>query len=147
MKQLFFIAALMLMCTNAVQSQKIMNKQDSSYYVRITDPANDGFRVGRTYKVTGIAKLPPGYSVFLLAHKEDFPGWWPQSVGKLDPVNGEWKATVYIGEAWDIGDDFEIVAIMVDETTLAKLQIKVNTAISLPDSKYSALRVVNKISH
>lgn len=146
MKKIILTLTMMLMGIFVLYSQNTNPSDgDSSYYIRIKEPVADGFSVGRQCKVVGEAHIPSGYHVWILCHRIDFPRWWAQGSPKL--IQNGWKTTVNIGEKVDIGEDFEIIAILVDGATDAQLRSSYGQGIDLPDTDYSALRIVHKISH
>lgn len=91
--------------------------------VVITDPARDGIEVRKGLTVRGTASIPSRYHLWILARRSDFEGvWWPQGEARIDPITKEWKASTTFGEAQDVGSDFEIAAIVVDEQGHIKLR-------------------------
>ena len=111
--------------------------QTQSPIVRISVPEHDGENVGRKIEVSGSASLPPGTHLWVLVHvTPGFKGfWWPQNEGEVDPKTGTWKVDVTLGEkSEDIGHDFEIVVITVDEGSNAVLHDK--RAIAVVTDKY-----------
>ena len=48
--------------------------------------------------------------------------WWPQGECEVDPVSHEWEVTVHFGQPQDIGYEFEIAAIIVNEAEHTKLK-------------------------
>jgi hypothetical protein len=150
MNKLLFVIILVLVLPGiTAYSQKKSSGSDPDYFVRITEPVNEDVKVGREYLVKGTARIPEGFYLYALCHRADLPLWWCQGQSKLNPATGEWTATVFIGEAKDIGWDFEIKVILIDRTTLAQLNTEMmsNRGVIIPDSKYSALRKVQKITH
>ena len=135
---------------SALYSQISSSLPDTSYYVNITDPSIDGYRVGREYDVKGTAHIQAGQYLWVLCHRRGLPLWWPQSDASIDPVTNQWIVTVAFGEAEDIGRDFEIMTIIVNRQGGSFLGANIGKAVSrtlLPDYHYSALRIVNKVSH
>jgi len=143
MKRIILTLTMALVATGALYSQNTGPSQSDVYYVKITDPVNDGFKAGPQCKISGEANIPSGYHLWVLCHRADFPKWWAQSYPKIN--QGAWHATVTVGENQDIGEDFEIIAIVVDNATDAQLKASYGQGIDLPDTNYSALRVVHKI--
>jgi hypothetical protein len=147
MKKLHLMILLVFFSSSVIYSQSKTSSPETGISVKITDPTSDGFKVGRSLKVKGEAKIPPGYYLWVLCHRSDLPRWWPQNEARIDPQTGNWTVTINVGEVPDIGEDFEIIAIAVDKKASAQLRAAIGTAIDLPDSQHSALRSVNKISH
>jgi len=82
--------------------------------IRITAP-KDGSTVSRETIVTGTASIPKGHHLWILARRNDFePLWWPQREAKIDDKTGEWRATVAFGGPQDIGWEFNIGVITVN---------------------------------
>ncbi len=125
--------------------------------VVITDPTRDGVEVRKGMTVKGTAVIPSRYHLWVLARRSDFEGvWWPQGEAKVDPISKEWKASVIFGEGQDIGSDFEIAAIVVDEQGHIKLRdyrtqaMKDNVwnPIEVPLSVVTPqIRAVKKVAH
>jgi hypothetical protein len=125
--------------------------------VIITEPARDGIEVRKGMTVQGTASIPSKYHLWILARRSDFEGvWWPQGEAKIDPISKEWKASVTFGEAQDVGSDFEIAAIVVDEQGHLKMRDYRTQAmkdgrwnpIEVPPSVVPPqLRTVKKIAH
>lgn len=115
-----FFAVLMLgLCPSAGTAQP-----SSERTVTITTPARDGLQVGLDMKVSGQASnLPNGEYVWVLAHRADFGKmWWPQRQTVPDSKTGQWIAQVVFGGPQDVGYEFEIAVITVNETEHLKLQ-------------------------
>jgi len=81
-----------------------------------------GAEVGATLKVEGKSKSFTGNYLWLFAHREGLSVWWPQGGSVKLKENGEWAQGVFIGGPQDIGFDFEIKAIWVDEKTDRRLK-------------------------
>ena len=90
--------------------------------VKIFDPSIDGIEVGIDYTVRGKAVIPDKNYLWILVHRVDFIDmWYPQNAVYIDPATKEWKVTCYFGNGNDIGWDFEIAAILVDDLTHRQL--------------------------
>jgi hypothetical protein len=76
----------------------------------------EGEQVNASATVTGSATLPPGAHLWLLVHRKDIDAWWLQSNRPVDVVDGLWTAPAGFGEPVDAGHQFEILAIVVDES-------------------------------
>lgn len=88
---------------------------DVTIAITITHPRN-GSEVERDTIVKGTASIPGGYYVWVLVRRYDFaPLWWPQREVKIDPKTNEWRATAIFGGPQDIGWDFDIGVIVVNE--------------------------------
>jgi hypothetical protein len=100
---------------SSVFSRWLRQAKEGQVVVTISDPAQDGVEVGLSKTVKGEASIPSGHHVWVLVHRVDFKGmWWPQGEGVIDPKTKEWKVQVTFGEAVDVGRDFEIAAIAVN---------------------------------
>lgn len=88
---------------------------DEQFDVTIEEP-RDGLEVGLSVIVKGTATIPSGYHVWVLARRVDFEGfWWPQAEGRINPTTQKWRAAVTVGQRQDVGWDFDIAVIVVDE--------------------------------
>jgi len=88
--------------------------QEEQFSVKITHPHNGG-KVGRETIVKGIASIPNGNYLWVLARRADFkPLWWPQREAKIDPNSNQWKVAVRFGEVQDINWEFDIGVITVN---------------------------------
>jgi tetratricopeptide (TPR) repeat protein len=115
--------------------------------VRITYPSENGASIGKTLTVRGVASLPPTEHLWVLATRADFEGrWWPLGQAEVDAVTGSWEKEVPLGAAGGLGQEFDIAAIIVDDTTHAALadylkraMSSINvTPIQLPPAKSSS---------
>jgi hypothetical protein len=86
--------------------------------VQVTTP-KPGDKVGKEGWVRGTATLPPGTFLWVLDHMKDLDAeWWPQG-GRPAVVKSDrrWAIRAGYGRQQDIGEDFEIAAIVVDQNT------------------------------
>lgn len=97
---------------------------ESQIKVEITHPERNGIEVGREMDVKGTAVIPPGNYLWILVHRtKGFKRvWWPQNEAEIDPETNKWEVHVVFGMRRDIGYDFEIAAIVVNEKEHKKLQ-------------------------
>ena len=95
-----------------------------SMKVEITTPEKDYLKVEKEMDVKGTATIPSGSYLWVLVHRvKGFKGlWWPQGEAEINPLTKKWEAHVVFGGPQDIGFEFEIAAIVVNETEHAKLQ-------------------------
>jgi hypothetical protein len=112
---------LLLLFTFDVHTMMAQDKgkrSDSDCSIGIGFPANDA-RVGADGNVRGNAKgMPRGTHLWVMAHRRGLALWWPQAGGEVTVSDdGEWAALVTYGENRDQGNQFEAVAIVVDEPT------------------------------
>lgn len=127
--------------------------------VEITTP-KPGDQVGRSGKVRGTAGIPSGTHLWVLAHMKDLVlEWWPQGGRPAVIENGgEWVIIAGYGVADDVGELFEIAAVVVDANTNRRLLDWVKTGnetgqyppIPLPtpvDACVPVKVVVEKVSH
>jgi hypothetical protein len=113
--------------------------------VKILAPASHE-TVGAAGAAEGTALLPPGCHFWVLAHRKDVEGWWPQGGGPIAVCNGRWRAHVRYGEPRDAGHEFEIAALIVGEPT-HNLWKEANPPVGLPPPKFihaEAYRTVQK---
>ena len=82
-----------LSSTNAQQTETLT----------VTYPTT-GERVGGQLIARGVAEIPPGKHLWVLARRVDFgPLWWPQRQARVDPIRHEWEAQAVLGGPQDIG--------------------------------------------
>jgi hypothetical protein len=67
--------------------------------------------------VEGSAVLPADSYLWVLVHRKDFDGWWPQGAGALQLDRTRWRVSVTYGGPQDAGCDFEIAALIVGQST------------------------------
>ncbi|MCZ2150521.1 MAG: class I SAM-dependent methyltransferase [Bryobacterales bacterium] len=80
--------------------------------VRILSPAkSQGVAAAGT--VMGRVELPPDSFLWVLVHRVDVAGWWPQGGGPAAVASGDWEVSVKFGEHSDAGHDFDIAALVV----------------------------------
>lgn len=103
---------------NSIQSQ------DANCTISISSPDKDGTGVGLSKLIKGNADIPSGKYLWVLVHRiKGFKDvWYPQGECEIDPVTKDWEVTVHFGQPQDIGYEFEIVAIIVNESEHAKLR-------------------------
>jgi hypothetical protein len=114
------IARLVAVCTLLLLFQVAGSGQST---VTVTVPRN-GQEAGIELTAAGTAHLATGEHVWILVHRTvGFREvWWPQGEGVLEPGTSAWNVVVTFGEAADIGYDFEVAAITVDEMEHSRLQ-------------------------
>ena len=114
--------SMVLMATVALLPENRKAQEKPQYYVGITDPDRDGLQKGHGMNVEGKASIPLGEHLWVLVRRVDFEGfWWPQGEGKIDPNSLKWKVPVIFGQLKDVGWEFDITAITVNETEHIKL--------------------------
>ena len=89
--------------------------------VSIHAPAFGQF-AGESGTVSGTATIPAGAHLWVLAHRRDLAGWWPQAAGPVSIANGRWSVTVQYGEPRDSGHVFEIAAAVVTQEVSERWQ-------------------------
>lgn len=97
--------------------------QAPSCRVEITTP-KAGDQVGHQGRVRGAATIPPGTHLWVMAHMKDLAlEWWPQAGREavIEP-DGSWVIIAGYGVADDVGEAFEVAAVVVDENTHRRLQ-------------------------
>jgi hypothetical protein len=122
-----FAVVFLLVCSSWVGASSASGTQ-----VEITDPERDGMKVGKDMDVKGTAEIPGGTYLWVLAHRtKGFKKvWWPQNEAEIDPVTKKWEVFVVFGGPQDIGYDFEIAVIVVDEKENSKLHDYRNKAMA-----------------
>lgn len=70
-------------------------------------------RVGDSGVVEGRAAVGGDCYLWVLVHRKDVDGWWPQSVGFVPSAGGHWSVQVDYGGPADAGFEFEIAAVVV----------------------------------
>jgi hypothetical protein len=126
--------------------------------VKITIPERDGIQVGKEMTVEGTASIPRGTYLWVLVHRiKGFKyDWWPQNEAEIDPVTKKWSVDVVFGGPQDIGYDFGIAAIVVDQKEHLKLMNYRGNAmrtgdyrpIGMPPTQVApVIRTVKKVSH
>jgi hypothetical protein len=80
--------------------------------VEITSPAA-GRRVAEAGIVEGAVVLSGDAHLWVLVHRKDVAGWWPQGDGAVPVSQSPWSAPVKYGGIEDAGYDFEIAAVVV----------------------------------
>lgn len=91
----------------------IVIKQNNFSKLIITSPVN-GARCGAQVKVSGTAEKVDGKHLWLFSHRAGLNMWWPQSGEVVVNDDHSWVQGVYLGQQQDVGFDFEITAIWVD---------------------------------
>jgi hypothetical protein len=75
-----------------------------------------GERVGGAGKISGTATVPEDGHLWVLIHRKDVPGWWPQGGGSVELSGDSWTVESRYGEPVDAGHPFEIAAAVVSHT-------------------------------
>lgn len=117
------VLAGVVMC-GLLGSGSIAQAQPGTCDVKINTP-RPGDGVGSEGRVRGTATVPPGTFLWVLAHMKDLVAeWWPQG-GRAAVIEGDktWVIVVGYGQPRDIGEDFEVAAVVVDANTNKDLQI------------------------
>jgi hypothetical protein len=95
-----------------------------------------GQSVGEAGIVEGRATLSSGAYLWVLVHRKDIDGWWPQGDGALAVADGYWSVQVKYGEPVDAGFLFEIAVVVVAGTVherwLEWVQAAKDTPVRLP---------------
>jgi len=73
--------------------------------------------VGASGVVEGTATLPADGHLWVLVHRRDVDGWWPQGRGPALLDGEKWSAPVKYGDPGDAGAEFEIAALIVRQPT------------------------------
>jgi hypothetical protein len=73
--------------------------------------------VGAAGVVEGTATLPADGCLWVLVHRRDVAGWWPQGPGPALLDGAKWSVPVRYGDPGDAGREFEIAALIVRQPT------------------------------
>jgi predicted O-methyltransferase YrrM len=79
---------------------------------RILSPRN-AERVAARGIVEGRATVAPDTYLWVLAHRKDVDGWWPQGGGPVVVDKARWSVEVNYGDPQDAGFQFEVAAVIV----------------------------------
>jgi len=85
---------------------------DSGCSVEIRSP-HRGDRISGRGVVAGTARLAGDAHLWVLVHRKDVNGWWPQGEGEIAVADSQWSVEVQYGDPQDAGFDFEIAAVAV----------------------------------
>src|ERR1017187_197814 len=80
--------------------------------VEIRSP-NRGERISESGMVAGTAHPAGDTHLWVLVHRKDVNGWWPQGGGEIVVAGSQWSVPVKYGGPEDAGYDFEIAAVIV----------------------------------
>jgi hypothetical protein len=89
--------------------------------VEILMPAG-GEIVAKSGSVEGRALVPSDGNLWVLVHRKDVDGWWPQAGGPVSVRDGRWAVQVTYGGPPDAGFPFEIAAVIVAPSVHAQWQ-------------------------
>ena len=98
----------------AVHWHRLTNNQ-SGCSVEILSP-HPAQRVAETGIVEGRATISSGAYLWVLVHRKDVDGWWPQGDGSPPVAGNSWTVQVNYGAPEDFGFQFEIAAVLVTRT-------------------------------
>jgi hypothetical protein len=115
-----------ILTTNATGRPAIALLADSCG-VTITSP-QPGEMVGRQRLVSGNATVPASGHLWLFAHIRGLAGWWPQGGGEAELDGDRWDVTTLFGQEPDIGAQFEVIGLIVDDDTHQELEKYVERA-------------------
>jgi hypothetical protein len=87
----------------------------SACSVQILSP-HPGQRVPETGIIEGRATVSSGSYLWVLMHRKDVDGWWPQGDGAVAVAGDSWTAQVKYGGPGDAGFQFEVAAVLVAQT-------------------------------
>lgn len=116
--------ALSLLPLLWLSSPNLLPGQDQEPGCSITIAApRPGQEVAAQLEATGTAKVPLGQHLWLFARRASYRSlelWWPQGEASLEA--GHWEVLVSIGEARDIGEDFDVTAAVFAQEQHMKLR-------------------------
>jgi hypothetical protein len=121
--QLILAFAILLLGVGNLSAQTPQACQ-TEQTTKITNPGWDHFKVGREMDIKITSRLEQGNHLWVLVRRADFDGvWWPQAEAWLvDEEKQEFKAHAVFGQEQDVGCDFDVAVIMVDEQENLKLK-------------------------
>lgn len=86
-----------------------------STMVRITYPS-DGSKVERKVTVRGTSQnIPEGQVIWVVIYVHEARRYFPQDLPADVQVNGDWVSPVIIGIDEDVGKEFDIIVVLVDQ--------------------------------
>lgn len=104
----------------------------SSTKLKITSPKN-GALVHIKETVAGTAtNIPNGNKIWILVYPYQAHRYYPQS-GKLILQNGKWSTPVYIGVTNNVGDKFDIIAVLANKQASDKFAAYIKHGIDTND--------------
>jgi PKD repeat protein len=111
--------------SNTVKNPDYISVQKSQT-LKITSPLN-GATVNIQETVKGTAKnIPKGYKIWILVYPHPANRYYPQS-GKLTLQKGKWSIPVYIGVKENVGDKFDILAVLANKKASDKFTEYIKT--------------------
>jgi len=119
----------------------------------ISTPQNGGDCKEQT-RVLGRSIKISGSHLWIFARRQGLAGWWPQGGEVYIESDGTWKQNVWLGQPHDVGFNFEIKALWVNDTVHQDMLNYLTRGdrenhyppISLPDGTLSAQVICNKIN-
>jgi hypothetical protein len=100
----------------AAQMKRIVSRGSPQAAVEILTPPS-GAAVAAAGPMEGSADIPADSFLWVLARRKDFDGWWPQGTGAVSVDCNRWSADVTYGGPQDQGYDFELAALVVQQST------------------------------
>lgn len=98
------------------------DERSKSCKIEILSP-DEKEQVTESASVKGTVQKPAENNhLWLLAHRKGLALWWPQPTGDIVTKDGKWSASVYYETPSDIGSQFEIMAIIVNDEVNAQLR-------------------------
>jgi PKD repeat protein len=111
--------------SNTVKNPEYISVQDKTQ-IKITYPSK-GATVNIQETVKGTAKnIPKGYKIWILVYPHPANRYYPQS-GKLTLKNGKWSIPVYIGVKDNVGEKFDIFAVLANKQASDKFTEYIKT--------------------
>lgn len=110
---------------------------------------------GATVRVTGRSRIFPDRHLWLFTHVKGLGVWWPQRGEVIVEENGEWVQGASLGGEQDIGFDFELKVIWVNEEVHEQMEEYLAKGeatgrypgIRLPEGGPSVQVTVKKVRH
>jgi len=91
--------------------------------------AGMGGNVGQTDTVTGVANLPSSASLWIFTQAKGSNLWWAQGGAAVRVLpGGPWTASATFGLPQEVGKDFNIAAVPVDDDTDVSLTMSAQRA-------------------
>lgn len=122
---IFFIALFCLLGMTI----NVLSQTTANCNIFISTPSIDGASVQVGGEVSGTATIPNGCYLWVLVHRS-LPYkrqgvWWPQSDADINS-DRNWSSWVSYGQDIDVGHEFEIAIIVVNQVEHLRLQSYVN---------------------
>ncbi len=147
---------MVILLANAGADQNLLDAIIQYKYAEliITTP-HSGDDVGSTIRIEGTSISINDKHLWVFLQREGLQVWWPQGGEIMVKSNGSWRQGAFVGSSKDIGFDFNITALWVDNNVNRELKDYIaETSVSgnyygipLPEGSPSATIIVHKTRH